>query len=186
MHAHKLLLIRHSQSLQDPSVPASQWGLTGEGQRRCDELADRLAVHHPVALVTSRERKAAETGRLVAERLELPCQSAEGLHEHQRERVVYSSPEVFERSVRLFFDRPDELVFGEETARAAERRFEGAVRAVLARYAAGNVAIVSHGTVITLFVARHTGLAPIPFWKNLSMPALVVLSLPDLRPLEVS
>jgi broad specificity phosphatase PhoE len=185
MHIRKLLLIRHSQSQQDPSIPASQWRLTGEGRRRCDDLAVRLAAYHPAAIVTSRERKAAETGQLVAERLGLPCEAAEGLHEHQREQVAYSSAEDFERNVVAFFERPNELMFGAETAHAAEQRFDEAARAVLARYSAGNVAIVSHGTVITLFVARHAGVAPIPFWRGLGMPALVVLSLPELKLLEV-
>jgi hypothetical protein len=44
---------------------------------------------------------------------------------------------------------------------------------------------VSHGTVITLFAAQHAGVAALPFWKRLGMPAIVIVSLPELRLLEV-
>lgn len=47
------------------------------------------------------------------------------------------------------------------------------------------LAIISHGTVMTLFIARDTGLAPLTFWKSLGLPAFVVLSLPELRVVEV-
>ena len=80
-----LLLIRHSQSQPQPERPASQWPLTEQGRRRCIELAKRLAAYAPDVVVTSRERKASETGALVAARLALPTLVADGLHEHQRE-----------------------------------------------------------------------------------------------------
>jgi broad specificity phosphatase PhoE len=180
-----LILIRHSQSQPEPGRPASQWPLTAEGRRRCIVLADRLAVYAPDVIVTSRERKAGETGALVAARLGQPVAVADGLHEHQREHVGWLSNQEFEQAVVAFFTRPDELVFGEETADQAGARFNAAVRDVIASYPGQNVAIVAHGTVITLFVAQHAGMAPLPFWKRLGMPAIVVLSLPDLRLLEV-
>jgi broad specificity phosphatase PhoE len=182
----KLLLIRHSQSRQDPARPASQWSLSDEGRRRCAALAERLAAYRLDTIVTSREPKAAETGALVAARLGLAVEATEGLHEHQRERAGYCSPEAFERAVAAFFEHRDKLVFGEETARQAEERFDRAVRSVLARHPARDVAIVSHGTVISLFVARHASVAPTPFWKSLGMPAVVVMALPELALLEVS
>jgi broad specificity phosphatase PhoE len=183
--AHNLILVRHSQSRQNPALPASQWGLSDEGRRRCGALAERLAIYRPVAIVTSRERKAVETGAIVAARLDLPAETAAGLHEHARERAGYSSPEAFEQSVAALFERPGELVFGEETASQAEQRFDQAVSDVLGRYPEQAVAVVAHGTVISLFVARHAGIAPAPFWKSLGMPAIVVLALPDLKLQEV-
>ena len=180
-----LILIRHSQSQPQPDRPASQWRLTQEGRRRCIALAERLATYAPDVIVTSRERKAGETGALVAARLGLPAVVADGLHEHVREHVGWLPNPAFEQAVTAFFARPNELVFGEETAGQAGARFDTAVRGVLETYPSQNVAIVSHGTVITLFVAQHAGIAPLSFWKRLGMPAIVVLSQPDLRLLEV-
>jgi broad specificity phosphatase PhoE len=182
---NRLILIRHSQSQPEPDRPASQWPLTAEGRRRCIALAERLAAGAPDVIVTSRERKAGETGTLVAARMRLPIAVADGLHEHQREHAGWLTNPAFEQAVAAFFTRPDELVFGEETASQAGARFDAAVRGVLATRPGQNVAIVSHGTVITLFVAQHAGVAPRPFWKRLGMPAIVIFSLFDLRLLEV-
>jgi broad specificity phosphatase PhoE len=181
----RLLLVRHSQSRPDPARPASQWGLTDLGRARCVPLAERLAAYRPDVIVTSAEPKAIETGALAAARLGLPRQAAAGLHEHLRERAGWLSEQVFMETVAAFFARPDELVFGEETAGQARARFEGAVRGVLAAHPRKTVAIVTHGTVMTLFVAAQAGLAPLPFWKSLGMPAIVALSLPRLELVEV-
>jgi broad specificity phosphatase PhoE len=182
---NKLILIRHSQSQVDPDSPAHEWPLSEEGRRRCAPLAQRLAVYAPEVIVASRERKAAETATRVAATLGVRLETALGLHEHERARAPFTSAEVFERTVATFFERPDDLVFGEETAAQARERFDRAVQGVLALHPGKNVAIVSHGTVMTLFVAQHAGVAPFPFWKRLGMPALVMLSLPDFGLLEV-
>jgi broad specificity phosphatase PhoE len=183
--SNTLILIRHSQSQPEPERPASQWSLTNEGRRRCIALAARLATYAPDVIVTSRERKASATGAFIAARMGRPIALADGLHEHQREHVGWLSNPAFEQAVAAFFTRPDDLVFGEETAGQAGIRFDAAVRDVIAAHPGQTVAIVSHGTVMTLFVAQHAGVAPLPFWKRLGMPAIVVMSLPDLRLLEV-
>lgn len=181
----KLILIRHSQSRQDPARPASEWDLTEEGLRRCGPLAARLAGYRPDVVVSSRERKALATGQAVAARLALPLDAADDLHEHERRTAPYTSAELFEQTVARFFAQPDELVFGEETARQAAERFERAVLAVLGRHPAKNVAIVSHGTVMALFVSRRAGVAPLPLWRGLGMPAVIVMTLPQLELVEV-
>jgi len=183
--ANRLILIRHSQSQPEPERPASQWPLTAEGRRRCVPLAERLAAYAPDAIVTSHERKASETGSLVAARLGLQVAVADELHEHQREHVGWLPDPAFEQAVAAFFARPDELVFGEETASQAGARFEAAVRSVIEAHPGQTVALVTHGTVMTLFVAAHAGLAALPFWKSLGMPAIVAVALPDLELLEV-
>jgi broad specificity phosphatase PhoE len=180
-----LILVRHSQSQPDPDHPPSQWPLTEAGRRRCIALAERLAAYAPDLIVTSRERKASETGALVAARLALPAKMADGLHEHRREHAGWLPNAAFEQAIGTFFTHPNELVFGEETASQASARFDAAVRDVLATHPGQTIALVSHGTVITLFVAQHAGVAALPFWKRLGMPAIVVLSLPEMRLLEV-
>jgi broad specificity phosphatase PhoE len=182
----KLILVRHSQSRQDRSRPASQWELTDEGRGRCTPLAEQLAGYGVDLVVTSRERKAIETGSLVAARLGVPAELAAGLHEHERARAAFVPAAEFERAVADFFARPDELVFGEETARQACDRFERAARDVLNNSAATNIAIVAHGTVISLFVARYNPIDVAHFWKRLGMPAIVVLAAPSFRILAVA
>ncbi|MFQ5578662.1 MAG: histidine phosphatase family protein [Anaerolineae bacterium] len=183
--APKLILVKHSLPHINPAAPARTWLLSEAGRRRCEPLADRLALYTPASVITSDEPKAAETGQRVARRLNLPCRSAPGLHEHDRSAEPFRSPEAFTASVAAFFARPDELVFGAETADQAHHRFARAVEQVIAHHAGQTIAVVSHGTVITLFVSRATGLPPFLLWERLGLPSFVALTLPALHVSDV-
>lgn len=182
----KLILVRHSLPEMVTGMPASRWHLSAEGRQRCERLAGRLAGYNLAVIVASEEPKASETGRIVAEGLALPFRTAPELHEHERGAVTdVGGPEQFQAQVVRLFKLPDELVMGYETANQAHARFAGAVAHVVAQHPAGNLAIVSHGTVMTLFIARANGLNPASFWRSLGLPAFAVLSLPDWRLLEI-
>jgi len=177
-----LLLIRHSQTAPEAEKAAKTWRLTREGRRRCRSLADALTGYQLERLVTSLELKASLTGQLAAEHLNLPWQTAPNLHEQERDQVpFFPSQADFEAAVAQLFRKPSQLVFGRETANQARDRFVQAVEQVIV--AAGDetsdIAIVSHGTVISLFVALHNQLDVVSFWRNLGMPAIVVLRLPS-------
>ena len=55
------------------------------------------------------------------------------------------------------------------------------MRAAVLAHPGRRLAIVTHGTVLALFLAQHNGLAAEPFWRSLGMPALARASLPDFR-----
>lgn len=69
---------------------------------------------------------------------------------------------------------------GRETAIEARERFANALESVLGRYKEGNIAVVAHGTVISLSVAHRAGLQPYDYWKELDLPSFAVMSLPGL------
>ena len=151
-------------------------GGVGRGRRR--SLRAEPATL-PDLIVCSEDLKTRKTGALVAECLGIPYTVAPGLHEHARERVGWLSDDDFARSVSTLFARPDELVFGEETATGARERFAAGVRAALAAHPQQRLAIATHGTVLALFLAQQNGLDAEPFWHRLGMPALVRATLPD-------
>jgi broad specificity phosphatase PhoE len=174
----KLILVRHSLPEVIPTLPANQWHLSETGRQRCRPLAERLVAFAPDVIVTSDEPKAMETGEIVASLLDKPLRTTQGLHEHDRRKVAFESTEWFEAAVARFFAQPERLVFGNETADQAHRRFSEAVAVVIEERPEQNVVIVAHGTVMTLFVTRAVGLEPFPFWKRLGLPAFVVLLRP--------
>jgi len=181
----RLLLVRHSLPEIDPGVAAREWRLSDEGRRRCALLAEAVSVHHPAVVVTSQEPKAMETGQIVAGRLGLRWEAAAGLQEHERPWAPWEGRQAFQARVARFFERPESLVFGEETADQARRRFAAALAEVLRRHGRGKGAVVSHGTVMTRLVAGHNEVDPFAFWRRLGLPAVVVLSVPGYRCLEL-
>ena len=179
-----LLLIRHSQSQAEPDVPAKNWCLSADGRRRCENMAKKVATYAPQQIITSREPKAAETGQLIAASLTIPFSTAENLHEHERDNLPFLSQDEFNSSIKCLYDHPDQLVMGDETAEQASARFDTAVQSVLLENS-GSIAIVAHGTVMSLFAAKHTNIEAYSLWNRLGMPAMLVFSLPRMELVEI-
>lgn len=174
----KLILVKHSLPAIDPSLPARQWRLSDDGRRRCAGLADALRAHLPAVLFSSEEPKAEETARLLAEAWGQGCRVVPGLHEHRREKAGWLDGPAFEEAVKGFFNSPEQLVFGEETAIQAKLRFGGALAKILAENAGQNVVVVAHGTVIALYAAAVAGVNGYALWRRLGLPSFVVFEQP--------
>ena len=180
-----LLLVKHSKPRVDPAVPPTQWTLGKEGHDLVKPLAAALSKRGATVVVTSHETKAAETGRLVAHRLKIACETADDLHEIDRSRLRhFANPKDLDVAMKEFFENPSERILGRESGEAARSRFSSAVHAILTRHASGVPAIVSHGTVISLLAAAANDHAPFALWKKLAMPSFLVLETPTLRLLD--
>lgn len=180
-----LILVKHSLPQMEPEVPANQWRLSEEGQHRAQVFAQKLAQYELDLIFSSIEPKAIETAHIAAAALEKRVEIVEDLHEHDRRNVGFLEKQRFEASIAQFFAQPDVLILGNETANQAYHRFSSAVVGITEEYADKNVALITHGTVLTLFVSRLAGIEPFPFWKNLDLPSWVVLSHPNLSLMSV-
>lgn len=164
------LFIRHARPEIDPQLPAGQWPLSSDGQQQSLALAQRLNGMGLTHIVTSTEQKAIETGRIIATYLGLPLLTLPNLHEHDRTNTPFQSESQFQQAIRDLFAHPDQLVFGQETANQALARFQQAVAGVLEMFPAGKVAIVAHGTVISLYMAYCSGRDAYTLWQSLKQP----------------
>lgn len=172
-----LILVKHSLPKVVESVPAREWHLSDEGKLRSELLAQRVASYRPEVLVSSVEPKAIETAQIISNELKLESISIDNLHEHDRSETPYLGRDEFQSVVREFFSKPDELVFGNETANEAHSRFSRAMHPVLEIHKNRTIAIVAHGTVISLFVSRLTGISDILLWSELGLPSFVLLDM---------
>ena len=100
--------------------------------------------------------------------LGLQVQLSEGLRETARRSVGWLAPEEFDRGIRELFERPGEVVFGEESAAEALARFETAVAGVTEP-----AVVVTHGTVLSLYAAARDGRDPYELWRGLELPDVV-------------
>lgn len=174
-----LILIRHSQSQPIPGVDAQRWPLAAEGQERAAALAPRLDRYGPGVIFSSYERKAVQTAQIVAKGLHIPYVLWPGLHEHVRTAVPYFDRATFLGLIQDFFARPDELIFGGETANQTLSRFEQALDDLLGSYPRRTIAAISHGTVLSLYLAPFAHRDAFELWQRLGEPAYAVLQLPS-------
>jgi len=178
MNERKLILIKHSKPLVDPRLPSHQWRLSDEGRQRCEPLVQAVRAHQPRIVISSEEPKASETARILSAGLGVPFQTAAGLGEHDRSNVPHMESREFISRVAHFFKNPQMLVLGRETAQAACDRLAAALNDLLQGNADGNIAVVTHGTVLALLVAEKTGEDGFLLWRRMGLPSMIVFGLP--------
>ncbi|HEY9219637.1 MAG TPA: histidine phosphatase family protein [Phenylobacterium sp.] len=167
----KLLLVKHARPVMQPDVPAPRWVLSDEGRASCSGLANALSGAGVTRVYASLEPKALETASLACARLGLAVHPRPGLHENDRTGLAFAEADVHARRFHDFFDEPARVSMGQESADAAHARFIVAVRAAVAESSGETLAVVAHGTVITLLVSRANGVDPYGLWESLGMPS---------------
>ena len=180
-----LHLIKHGQPTLIPNVPAHEWHLAPDALDGLPDLIARLNPR-PDLVVCSEEPKAKATAQALAAALGVPCRPMLGLHEHLRYGNELVSADEFQNRFRRFFAEPGQVVVGEESADDAWRRFANAINAVLTVNPHPTLAVVAHGTVISLLAARANGLDAFTLWESLRCLDLLTLDAGTLRLREPS
>ncbi|MGH7552447.1 MAG: histidine phosphatase family protein [Longimicrobiales bacterium] len=171
-----LILVRHSRPRIDENTPPPDWELSQEGRALASRLADALVPLQPDAIFTSDEPKALQTAEAIAARLGLRPTTVRALREHDRKGEPFlRSDGEFQRRLRELFDRPAERVYGRESAEEALRRFEAAVQHITDEPSIARPVVVTHATVLALYLASRTRRSAPDIWKQLTMPCYVFL-----------
>ena len=177
----KLVLVRHSQPEIEPGKQSATWRLSELGRRRANALAAELRHYRANAIWCSREPKAVETAEIVGSVLDIPIHVKDGLEEHHRGDVpFFPTTQEFEQAIEQFFSQPARLVLGSETAMQARDRVITAIEAVRDEENQDAI-VVTHGTVMTLYLAQVAKVEPMSFWRELQTPCLVEVKLPSMR-----
>lgn len=171
----RLILVKHAKPLVMPDQPPERWPLSKEGRAKAVSLAARLRGHGPAVVAASDEAKASETGKLLARELGVALEVTPGLHEHDRSNVPHLPTREFISYMALLFKKPRDRVLGLESADEALERFEAALHGLRAKHPAATVAVVTHGTVLALHVAKRTGEDPFLLWRRMGLPSFVVM-----------
>jgi len=112
-----LVLIKHALPAIDESIPASAWPLSVEGRRKCKDLSRYFSKYFPAKFYSSKEPKAVETAQLsIPNHLSSEVITDWRLNEHHRETYLFQNQIQYEALVKDFFEFPNKLIFGEETA----------------------------------------------------------------------
>lgn len=182
-----LILVRHSISQPQPGISAHQWTLTAEGQSRCAALAAQLRPYQIARVATSDEPKAIVTAQLLATHLEIqtPLVVETDFRETRRETAPYFDSEgEFHAAVHAAMNRPDEVIFGEESFNDARRRITLALGRLMTAHRSETLAVVTHGTIMSLLLGHVSEKDTFELWRGLGMPAFAVLT-PNLDLLDL-
>jgi len=171
MTGASLILVRHGRPVIDPEIPPPQWGLCPEGRDAVAALAEKLIPFGAKAAISSPEPKALQTAEIIGQRLGLAVEVEHGLHEHKRQHRSFGTEEEFRERIAQVFAEPKAVAPGGESAEQACER----LTAALARHTTRPLVAVTHGTVLSLYVARVLDLDAHDLWRNLRTPDAFVL-----------
>ena len=163
----RLHYISHPQVAVDPEIDVPKWGLSELGRFRAEKMTTLPWVRTIRRIVSSDETKALETAELLAATLglDVECRSATG--EIDRSAAGFLPPAEFEAVADACFAHPTASARGWEPAVDAQRRIVQALADVLADDGPGDVAVVGHGGVGTLWYCH---LADLPIARRWDQP----------------
>lgn len=180
----ELLLIKHAPPEITPQVISHRWVLSAEGRARCGWLAEVCRSRGVRRIFASPEPKTLETAALVAMALDLPVRPLDGLQENDRTGLGFVSAGALEARIAAYFEHPDAVVIGAESARSVLTRFQAAIDLAARGATEGVVAVVTHGTAMSGFIAAHNAVTPLEAWRDLTLPGVAVLDASTYRLLE--
>lgn len=170
----RLLLVRHALTRQDRTRNAREWALDPAGSAAVALLAARTEFENVVRVASSSEPKALATAAAISQANGLPTvEPFEGLQEIHKAGWVENHDAVI-ADLFAFPERP--AAPGWETASHAQSRFHEAMERLISE-TVGDLLVVSHGIVLSLYLARLRGQERVRFadWQAIRMPDLAVL-----------
>jgi len=169
----KVVLIRHAAVTVEPNVPSSGWQLTPAGLRAASRLGKVDVIRAATVIATSPEPKATGVAAAIANGRRV--REVADLSELDRSRAGWLASEAeYAQLVRQIFEQPLDSIRGCESASHAQARFVAAIDALREQHPSAVLGVVSHGLVLSLYVAYIRGLpAPdLADWQRLGMPDL--------------
>ena len=166
-----LHLVRHAAVTVRPEADSSLWHLSPEGRAAADALASEPLWQRVQVIASSPEPKAAGTAQRIAASHGLPLRLERDLREVGGRAWVGDG---YEELVRRYFAGED---VGWEPRAAALARVRACIEAI-ASTAQGDVAVVSHGLVLTLYAANvlaFDGTAAFELWGRIRFPDVCMI-----------
>jgi probable phosphoglycerate mutase len=166
----ELVLVRHAQPVRvdEGDVPgAADPGLSEQGHRQAQRLAEWLAAESPDAVVTSPLRRARETAAPVADAVGAAVQVDAGITEYDATAGSYIPIEDLRAA-------KDERWYATIEGRWADaggvdpavfqQQVVPAMHAIIERFRGRRVVVVTHGGVLNVFLAEVLGTATLLFF----------------------
>ena len=166
-----LYLIRHARA-QMMGDAADRWTLSEEGRRQAKVLAHQDFWRDVGRIYSSPEPKALETARPAARRWDIPLAVADDLREPRRPRLIVD----YEATIEQVFANPLKSISGLEPASQSAHRVSRCIRELSEERPDQTLAVISHGLVMTLILARLENRWPtLRDWRSIPFTGLRVI-----------
>jgi broad specificity phosphatase PhoE len=167
-----LYLVRHASVDPRQEQPSAIWHLSLEGRAEANALAAKDCWASLARVYSSAEPKAIATAQRIAMRNALPLSVEPDLGEVARPWVDAD----YKTQARRYLS--GELLAGWEPRDTALGRVRSAIHGILAHHAEADVAVVSHGLVLSLYLSELLALdAPktVELWDSIGFPDFAVV-----------
>ncbi len=166
-----LYLIRHARA-QMMGDAAERWLLSEQGRREAGVLARQDFWREVELIFSSPEPKAMQTAEPAARRWGIPLVTVDCLYELRRPRLV---PD-YETVIARLFAEPETSIAGLEPAAQAAGRIIRCIKELVAAHSEQTLAVVSHGLLVTLFLARLENRWPtVAEWRDAPFAGFAVV-----------
>lgn len=166
--SRQLHIVRHGDVVIDPTARSVVWELSVSADDAIGDLLKRIDPSPSTHNYKPREESPAN--RLVTGPSPRPTdRHARWIGEHHRSQSGFLSAAAFRATLNEFFANPKKQVFGDESAEMSLQRFETAIRNLMDE-TRNDELIVSHGRVISLFLASRLITNPMEIWASLTLP----------------
>jgi 2,3-bisphosphoglycerate-dependent phosphoglycerate mutase len=168
-----LYLIRHARAQMRGDAP-ERWPLSEEGWREASVLSRQDFWREVEYIFSSPEPKALQTAEPAARRWGIPLMTVDDLRELCRPQLI---PDYQVTIARLFADPEASIASMEPAAQAAER-ITRRLKELAAAHPKQTLAVVSHGLVLTLFLARLENRWPtVAEWRAVPFAGLAIVDM---------
>ncbi len=168
--SHSLYLVRHAET-EPSNQPVELWPLSEAGREQATKLAGQPFWEDVDLICTSLEPKALQTVQIVRERHDLPMEPAFDLHELRRPSGPIAD---YAEAVRQALANPAASVHGWEPAGEAQTRILVAIERLLMLHEEMSIAVVSHGLVLSLYLAHLIGTEPsLELWRSIPFASAI-------------
>lgn len=177
----RVYLVRHAAVTVRADAPAEQWHLSPEGRAAAEALAEDPRWASVALVYTSPEPKAVATAQRIAARHGLAIVIERDLREVDGR--AWTS-EDYREVVRRYL--AGETVDSWAACDGARERIRSCIERIAAQQASDEIAIVSHGLVLTLYVSDLLGLDAAgahDLWSRMRYPDAAIVD-PQARQVE--
>ncbi|HLO03347.1 MAG TPA: histidine phosphatase family protein [Symbiobacteriaceae bacterium] len=171
----RLFLVRHAKTAIDPNVPVDQWLLDPKGKADLERLAALPLLGSADRIVASTEPKSLLTAGAIRAAQGLPAvESFADLGEIHKSNFVLNHDEVM---AQLFAEPAVSVLPGWESGAAALARFSSRLDSLVDE-TQGDLIVVTHATVISLYLAQLLGQARVDptNWAAIGFPDLAIIN----------